>query len=210
MTVIWIIVAALTAGILYVIWGIWKIGKPTTGPQIDLSARTETALLVIDMQMDFTALPAWTENDLQQSFAQISALTSNAQRSGMPVVVIRHVFRGWLANLLNGMFNKGRGNEGSDGLALDPSLNLTPNAEFVKSVGDAFSVPGLDQYLAEQNVGHLILTGLDGCHCVNKTAQGARNRGYQVTIDPAAVLAANPRHWSKVKDDLSTAGVKFT
>ncbi|GAB5435028.1 cysteine hydrolase family protein [Falsiruegeria mediterranea] len=209
MTIIWIVVAALTACVLYVIWGIRRIGKPTTGPQINLSARTETALLVIDMQVDFTTLPTWTESDLQQNFAQISASTSNAQHSGMPIIVVRHVFQGWLANLLNGLFNKGRGNKGSDGLGLDPRLSLTPSAEFVKSVGDAFSVPELDRYLAEHNVGHLILTGLDGCHCVNKTAQGARNRGYQVSIDPAAVLAANPKQWSKVKDDLSTAGVEF-
>ena len=210
MTLIWIFAAALAVFVAYVLNEIRKIGIPTTGPKIDKPARPGAALMVIDMQSDFTSSPAWSTEQMDNALAQIQTQVAQARSNGMPVIEVRHVFRGRLANLLNGWFNKGRGNEGSPGLATDGRLGLQPDLEVIKSVGDAFSNSALDQFLSEQSIGTLILTGLDGCHCVNKTARGALNRGFDVQVATDAVLAANCDHWTKVSKDLAQAGAKLT
>jgi len=210
MALFWIITAVLAVFVAYVLNEIRRIGIPTRGPKIDRSRRPNTALLVIDMQNDFTSAPAWAPEQTNNAMSAIKALVSMAHSNDIPVIEIRHVFRGHLATLLNGWFNQGRGNEGSPGLGTDARLALTPDMEVEKSVGDAFSNPELDRFLADKAVGTLILTGLDGCHCVNKTARGALNRGFDVRIATDAVLAANDKHWDRVRDDLKTAGARLS
>ena len=209
MSVIWIIATGIVIAVLYILLEIRKIGTPTTGPKINLASRPETALLVIDMQTDFTSMSAWDDAQIEGALSAIRSMTDSAHQSRRPVIVIRHEFEGRLANMLNGWFNQGRGNAESGGIGLDPRLTLNPDAEFVKSVGDAFSSSVFEQFLKEKQIGTLVLTGLDGCHCVNKTAQGALNRGYRVQIDPAAVLVADPSRWHGIRNQLATAGVDF-
>ncbi len=209
MSVLWIIVAGIVIAVLYVLNEIRRIGTPTTGPAIDLAARPATALVVIDMQTDFTSVPGWDAAELDGTISNIRDSVRQAHEDRMPVIAIRHVFKGRLANLLNGWFNQGRGNEGSAGIETDPRLGLDAETEFVKSIGDAFSSNAFEQFLEDNRIGTLILTGLDGCHCVNKTAQGALNRGYRVHIDPTAVLAANPANWAKVKERLELNGAEL-
>ncbi|RLJ99858.1 cysteine hydrolase [Ruegeria conchae] len=209
MSVLWIIATGIVIAVLYILLEIRKIGTPTTGPKINLASRPETALLVIDMQTDFTSMSAWDDAQIEGALSAIRSMTDSAHQSRRPVIVIRHEFEGRLANMLNGWFNQGRGNAESDGIGLDPRLALNPDAEFVKSVGDAFSSSVFEQFLEEKQIGTLVLTGLDGCHCVNKTAQGALNRGYRVQIDPAAVLVADPSRWHGIRNQLATAGVDF-
>ena len=206
MTLFWLLVAAMAIFVAYVLNEIRKIGAPTTGPKIVKPTRPEVALMVIDMQSDFTSAPSWTAGQMDEALIRIRTKITEAQNAGMPVIEVRHVFRGRLANLLNGWFNKGRGNEGSPGLGTDTRLGLAPDFVVQKSIGDAFSNPALDRFLAEQGVGTLILTGLDGCHCVNKTARGALNRGYEVKIATDAVLSANAKQWDQVRNELTDAG----
>jgi nicotinamidase-related amidase len=210
MALFWIAAAVLAVFVAYVLNEIRRIGIPTTGPEIDRSRRPNTALLVIDMQNDFTTAPAWTSEQTNTAMSAIKTLVSTAHSNDIPVIEVRHVFRGRLATLLNGWFNQGRGNEGSPGLGTDTRLALTPDLGVEKSVGDAFSNPALDRFLADKAVGTLILTGLDGCHCVNKTARGALNRGFDVRIATDAVLAANDKHWGRVRDDLNAAGARLS
>lgn len=209
MSVLWIIAAGLVVVVLYVLLEIRKIGTPTKGPVIDRVARPETALLVIDVQSDFTALPVWEAAQLETAMENMRTSVDAARRAGMPVIAVRQVYKAGLARLLNGWFNQGRGNAGSAGIGLDPRLGLMPDIEVEKSMGDAFSEPALERYLEENRIGTLILTGLDGCHCVKNTAFGALNRGYAVRIDPKAVLAANDAEWSKVQQNLTAAGAEL-
>ncbi|MCV2889680.1 cysteine hydrolase [Ruegeria aquimaris] len=210
MSVLWIIAAGLLVVVLYVLLEIRKIGTPTKGPQIDRAARTGIALVVIDMQSDFTSLPVWEAAQLETAIENIRTSADVARRAGMPVIAVRQVYKAGLARLLNGWFNQGRGNAGSPGIGLDPRLSRVPDIEFEKSMGDAFSEPALERYLEENRIGTLILMGLDGCHCVKNTAFGALNRGYAVRIDPATVLAADEAGWSKVQQNLTAAGAEMS
>lgn len=72
---------------------------------------------------------------------------------------------------------------GSPGTEMDHRLIKIPGATTItKNRSDAFSTPELDAYLREYHVDQLLLTGLDGAYCVDATARGALNRGYQVTL----------------------------
>ncbi|MCV2882338.1 cysteine hydrolase [Actibacterium sp. XHP0104] len=209
MSVLWIIAAGLVVAVLYVLLEIRKIGTPTNGPVIDRAARPGIALVVIDMQSDFTSLPVWEAEQLDTAMKSVGAAVDAARLAGMPVIAVRQVYKAGLARLLNGWFNQGRGNAGSAGIGLDSRLGLLPDIEVEKSMGDAFSEPALERYLEENRIGTLILTGLDGCHCVKNTAYGALNRGYAVRIDPKAVLAADGAGWSKVQQNLTAAGAEM-
>jgi len=61
--------------------------------------------------------------------------------------------------------------------------------DFTKRISDSFSNPQLDAFLIRNRVDELYLVGLDASYCVHKTALGALNRGYKVTVVDDAVLS---------------------
>lgn len=212
MVATWILGGLALLAAAYTAWSIRRMTAPTRGRRIDTSSRPGTALLVIDMQEDFTRLQAgrdWSEADLLAAISSIRQLAREARSRGEPVIVIRHIMKGWWTNRLNSWANQGLGNQNSAGLGLDPRLQLPESAEFIKHIGDAFSSAVLEDYLAENRIGKLRLTGLDGCHCVHKTACGALNRGYEVEIVPSAILAADRAGWERVQDQLAKSGAKL-
>lgn len=194
---------------IYTYYGIRKIATPTTGPMIDADSREGEALLVIDMQADFTGragIGDWDAAALAGCMETITTLATHMQARGHPVVVVRQVFEGWWANALNGFFNDGRGNQNSPGRGLDPRLTINPDIDIEKPYGDAFSSKQLDDFLATNNVGTLHLVGLDGAHCIKNTAHGALNRGYRVVIEDLGVLSANQRKWESGRNKLKERG----
>lgn len=203
------ILIGLIALPIYTIYGIRKIATPTTGPMIDSDSRQGEALLIIDMQEDFTTLAGrgdWDTIALEDCMQNIASLATETRAKGEPVVVIRQVYEGWWANALNGFFNDGRGNANSTGRKLDPRLQVTPDIDIEKPYGDAFSNPELDQFLAERNIGSLRLVGLDGAHCIKNTAHGGLNRGYRVVIEDSGILSASQRKWITERNRLTERG----
>lgn len=194
---------------IYTVYGIRKIATPTTGPIIDVDSRNGKALLIIDMQEDFTSragIGDWDAAALADRMEAISVLAAEMWARGEPVIVVRQVFEGWWANALNGFFNDGGGNANSIGRRLDPRLQVTPNIDIEKPYGDAFSNPKLDQFLESSNVGTLHLAGMDGVHAVKNTAHGGMNRGYKVVIEDAGILSANQRKWNAERKSLMERG----
>lgn len=195
---------------IYTFYGIRKMATPTIGTMIDAGDRSGEALLIIDMQEDFTALAGrgdWDTVALADCMETIAVLANETRARGEPVIVIRQVFEGWWANALNGFFNDGRGNAASAGRRLDPRLQITPDIDIEKPYGDAFSNPDLDRYLAEKNIGILCLVGLDGAHCVKNTAHGGLNRGYRVVIEDSGILSASQHKWESERNKLIERGV---
>lgn len=164
-----------------------KIFTPTTGERIGKYADPCKALLVIDVQEDYTGLkgkqPVPFKN-AESRIAIINKLIDNAARSGMKVVYIRHLFDN---NLLTRLFI-GRDIEGLPGTELDARINVINQNEFTKKMSDSFSNPQLEAFLIKNRVNELYLVGLDAAYCVYNTAMGALNRGYKVTVVQDAVM----------------------
>ncbi|MDK1375887.1 MULTISPECIES: cysteine hydrolase [unclassified Sinorhizobium] len=209
-----VVAAVIVAAALFVIrlkYELRRANTPTTGERIDISMRPNLALLVIDIQKDFTSIGGkygWDEAYLKSRLAMISTATVKASEAEIPVIAIRHVYRAPLIRLMIWLFGERRGIPGSKGLGL--ALPLSPDFEVVKSLSDGFSSPELEGYLAANRVGTLLLTGLDGCHCVQNTANGALNRGYRVEILENAVLSRDEAGWRKHAEALEGRGAVLT
>ena len=164
-----------------------KMYTPTQGAKIAAYSRPQKALLVIDVQEDYTGLkgkqPVLYPN-VEPQIAVINGLISKASKAGVRVVYIRQIFDdNFISQLLGG-----RTIEGKPGAELDGRVNLVNRNDFTKKFSDAFSNPQLDAFLTGGQVNELYLVGLDAAYCVYNTARGALNRGYKVTVVKDAIM----------------------
>ena len=169
-------------------------------------------MVVIDMQTDFTDFIDAKKGDpgyLAARISRVNAMAAEARTQKRPVINVRQIFDSGYASFLVRLLGGGRGASGSKGLGLDPRLHLDASADIVKHIGDAFSAPEFERFLAANHVGELVLTGLDGNYCVKNTAEGALNRGYKVLIAEDAVAVLDDRKWQAEKDRLEGLGVRF-
>lgn len=164
-----------------------KMFTPTQGAKIAAYADPQKALLVIDVQKDYTGLngkqPSLYKN-VEPQFAAINGLIDKASKSGARVVYIRQIFDdNFISRLLGG-----RTIEGKPGTELDSRIRVVSRNDFTKKLSDAFSNPQLDDFLSSNRVNELYLVGLDAAYCVCNTAKGALNRGYKVKVVKDAIL----------------------
>ncbi|WP_420338672.1 cysteine hydrolase family protein [Roseibium sp.] len=194
----------------YFFWVVWISSKATMGKPIDRAARPNTALLVIDVQEDFTrnSPKPYSENARTRGIDRINREIEAAHAAGHEVILVKQVFRHWPAILAMKLLMGGIGTPGRKGLAFDEDLKTGSAPVFEKPIGDAFSNPELDAYLADRKVGHLRLTGLDACQCVQFTAKGALNRGYSVEIIEPATMTVTPEKWGTFKKELEALGAQ--
>lgn len=203
--------ALLVALIAYTVYGHRRHLAPSTGSPIDRAARPNTAVLIIDLQDDFTSsasMHAYPANVMSKTIAAINTLVETANDAGSPVISVRQTFKGWYINLLVKLLNEGRGGAKSDGLDLDARIDGDIDHDIVKTRADAFHEEKLDRILDQHGVGKLIIVGLDGDYCVNATITGALNRGYDVSFSDATTLALNSETWQKTKSRLIASGAK--
>lgn len=192
----------LLAGLGIIVHGLWRIATPTRGPRINRAGRPGRALLLIDLQEDFTQPAnlrfAWPEDRREAVFAAIRDLAADATARNLPVLTIRQVTEGFSSRLVMLLLAGGAGSPGRPGLRLDSRLGVTATADFTKPAGDAFSNPALADWLDRHHIGELLVAGLDGVACVHRTIRGARRRGYAVTVLTDAVLTAYPEKWGRL------------
>jgi nicotinamidase-related amidase len=210
MTGLWVATGlGMIALVIYILLSLRKLSTPTKGEVIDRAARPETALVVIDVQEDFTrntGKHAYDPEKRDRALGAISREIEASRNAGHEVAFIRNVFRDWPVILAMKMTAGGLGTPGREGLKFDRTLNVGDAPQFEKSIGDTFSSPDFEAWLTEKRIGRLILTGLDSCHCVQLTARGALARGYAVEIREEATLTTQPKKWAGLKQDLETAG----
>lgn len=197
---------ALLLLVAYTVWGMIRMQTATRGGAIDAASRPGEALVVIDVQEDFTSPATYDPASVEKALSRINALAADAHDKGNPVLNVRHVFTGPYVNLLVRLLSGGRGGAGSPGLGADPRLQIDASVEFVKHRGDAFSNPQFEEWLDRHGIGKLFIVGLDGNACVKSTADGALNRGYRVEIHDDAVLAHSAAGWTGQKARLKARG----
>ena len=130
-----------------------------------LSGRSETALLIIDVQND-VARGAF---NLESVLRNINIALAGARAASVPVIWVQHSDEEMLID--------------SDGWQIVPELQ--PAADEVKlrkTYRSSFEATNLEEVLAGLNVGHLVITGMQTNNCVRHTTHSAQERGYDVTI----------------------------
>ncbi len=128
--------------------------------------RPNTALLVIDMQVDVVE----GAHDLENVVANINTLIEQARAVGAPIVWIQHAHDEELA-------------VGTPGWEYIPELERRPDEPLIhKRYRNSFDDTDLDAVLRAGGVGHVVVTGAQTEFCVRNTLHGALAHGYDATL----------------------------
>jgi nicotinamidase-related amidase len=149
-----------------------------------LSDRSQTALLVIDVQNDVVA----NAHNRDGVIANIATLVGKARADSVPVVWVQH--------------SDDNLPQGSDGWEYVPELTRDESEPLVhKEYADSFEATDLEAVLAERKVGHLIVAGAQTDECIRSTLHGAIVRGYDATLVSDAHTTEDQSEWGAPSPD---------
>jgi nicotinamidase-related amidase len=188
------VVTGVVAFLLLVVALIAEIHRleAITPPESSSAPGGETALLVLDIQEEYTgpaALPPFPYPGSAQLIDRVNQIAKRSAESGVHVLYVRQVYSRPLSRLVSWLLLGGRGWPGSSGSELDHRLRLASSDIAEKSGADAFSSARVRQFMATHHIGKVWVIGLDGTGCVDRTARGARARGLSVSILDDAVAS---------------------
>jgi len=172
----------------------------------DKEDSSSTALLVIDMQVDFLSDEGRLPVDLARVFDLISSVNTaiaSCQARGISVVHIGNEFpRFSVANV----FRRFAAIQGTPGAALDPRVRRQGTRYFPKRKSDAFTNPELPALLSRMGIRTLLLAGVFAGGCVRATARGAIARGYHAVVLADCVASRSDRSTSRALQDMRAVG----
>jgi len=186
-------------------------GIPTKGEKIALYEKPRKALLVIDVQEDFTGTSAGEKSPYEDAGPVISSINNaiaDAVKKGYPVIYIRQEFSGW-GELISRTIMNGKALKGSAGARTDDRILKVSDNDFSKGRADAFSNPALGEFLVANHVNELYLSGLDAEFCVHSTARGALNRGYAVNMLTDSLLLSRKNKWNGLLEQYRKEGIRL-
>jgi nicotinamidase-related amidase len=174
--------------------------------RLPIESPSTTALLVIDMQVDFlheqgrlpvdrTRVPALVDS--------VNAAITEAQDRGALVVHIGNEFP--RLSLVN-VFRKFAAIAGSPGAALDARVKHTGMPYLAKRRGDAFTNPELHALLGRAGTRRVLLAGVFANACVRSTARGALAHGYEVHVLPDCIASGSERSTTRALQAMRTMG----
>ena len=147
-----------------------------------MATRKNSARLVIDVQQSFTRQPHWREDDMPVFTDRLVALMAGAKARNVPVVRIMHV--------------EPEGNFSAASGLVRPMdfLSQEHEVEFVKTAHNSFTTTGLQRWLTEHGINHLIISGIRTEQCCETTARVASDLGYTVDFVTEATLTFPMTH----------------
>lgn len=206
---IWIALPLALACVAALVWFIITggyINRVTKGHPIP--DRPGHAVVLIDLQSCFWTDATYSAAQRKRVEAGVAQLVTSARDNGDPVIALRQEWSHPSTRLMSRLFMGGTALAGGTGTEMAQPFASLADHQIIKRVQDGFETGALDRLLADLNISRLTLAGLDGLYCVNKTAQAALNRGYDVTLCDAATATTDPAKFAKVKSNLSNLGVR--
>ena len=150
---------------------------------------TGSALLVVDVQESFRHRPYWCDNYVPPFLERLQTLIDGADARNIPVLQIFHVED-------SGPFSMQSGHVvAMQGVAIDPT------ATFYKRSHSALIGSGLDVWLTQHGINHVITSGIRTEQCCETTTRHASDLGYRVDYVTEATLTfpmtdRRGRQWS--------------
>jgi nicotinamidase-related amidase len=145
----------------------------------------KSALLVVDVQQSFLKRPYWQDDEAQEFVEKLQTLIDRCQAKGIPVLQIFHQEE---IEGPTGPFSKHSGF-----VKALPDLRIKPAAVFYKEVHSAMfgrSNTGVtvEQWLRQNQIEHVIVTGIRTEQCCETTTRHASDLGFKVTYALDATL----------------------
>ena len=166
-----------------------------------------TALLVVDMQVDFLSDKGRLPVDrarVDGLIAGVNQVIQDCQARGMLVVHIGNAFpRFSIANV----FRKFAAIEGSAGAEIDPRVRREGTRFMPKQHNDAFTNPDLSALLRREGIRTVFLVGVFANGCVRATARGAVAHGYRAVVLEDCVASGSDRSTRRALASMRTFGV---
>jgi nicotinamidase-related amidase len=182
----------------------------STGEKIANYENPQKALIVIDMQLDFTGekanmpIEAGTAANL---INVVNHIIDDYNGKGYQIVYIKNVYKKHaIANLFQGNVTI----EGTAGTEIDPRIHLVSGNIFDKNKGDAFTTKAFEQFLINNRVNEIFVCGIMAHGCVYYTALGGQNRNYTVNYIANAVGAPQRKNIENTIKKLKNKGVTIT
>ncbi len=142
------------------------------------------ALIVIDVQESFRHMPYFEDTGLARYLSAQQALINEAEAKGVPVVQIFHVDGDKAFSADSGLIRPLEG------------LRIQPSVTFIKHRHSAFVGTGLEVWLTQHGINHLIISGIRTEQCCETTARHASDLGYKVDYVTEATLTFPMTHAS--------------
>jgi len=143
---------------------------------------SHSALLIIDVQQSFQHRPFWQEDDLPAFQQAITTLIEGCRRQGVALVDVFHVSPQGPFSLASGFVQR------------LPFLSHQADVTLHKHVHNALTESGLDAWLREREINHLIISGIRTEQCCETTTRVASDLGYRVTFVTEATLTFPMQH----------------
>ena len=145
-------------------------------------SQTKRALLILDIQDDFTGNNAKMPMDsvqTNQMIQNLNNLLTKLAPSNYEIIYIGNEFSRF--DFLN-LFRNFAAIKGTRGTKQDSRLNIISENYFPKNKENAFTNPALDSFLKSKSVKELFISGLKSEACVYSTTKGALKNGYKVNV----------------------------
>ncbi len=152
---------------------------------------SRSALINIDTQQSFFHRDYWQDEDFPAFQQAILQLISGCQDLHIPIVDIFHVDDEGPFSLASGY------------VKAMPFLQHRADVTFQKHVHNAFTDTGLDFWLRQRDINHLIICGARTEQCCETTTRVASDLGYRVSFVSEAMLTF-PMSWKGVTLDTAT------
>ncbi|MGH8011372.1 MAG: cysteine hydrolase family protein [Candidatus Binataceae bacterium] len=149
-----------------------------------------TVLVLIDMQRSFLT-PDGREpvakGQMQPTIAAVNRMIKEMRAKALPVAYVRDDFSQF--GFLGGVERNWAAMRYEAGEALVPTMDMWDGPYFTKAVSNAFMNMQFEDWLEQQNTGHLAIAGVMLGNSVLATTRAALSRGYKVTVISDAVAA---------------------
>jgi nicotinamidase-related amidase len=188
------------------------INRPTQGARVGRYPDPQKAVVVIDIQEDFTgstARPPFPYKESQELITTVNRILEASSRTNTPIIYIRQELDGFWGKLLSNLFGGGTAIKGNPGTEIDSRVAMLSGTIFPKPRSDAFSNPDFAAFLVLHQINELYLIGLDAAGCLHKTALGALNRGYRVHIIIDSIALLEKDKWDDLLKTYQEEGINL-
>ena len=179
----------------------------TGGTTVTKKTASNKALLVIDVQENLLSPASRLHVDPDAVPFFITQLNKTIKYFKDDKAHVLYVVNEWtnpLLNFLTGNVCK----KGGNGTGIDKRVDLVSGTIYSKSKMNALSNKGLLQYLHQNSITELYITGLFAEACVRGTAKGAIKKGYKTIIIEDAVGSKNSLKKFRAMNVCKDRGVK--